>query len=523
MPDLIGQPLLKEAGADWGRDAIRAIFGSWDRTANTREIDEFFFLIPKKSVKTGTAAEIALTALLFNQRPGAEFVLLGPSKEIASRAYNHAANTIRADREGFLQKRFHPKDNIKEIFDRTNRATVKVLTFDTGIATGVKPVGIVIDELHEISKISSASDVIVQLRGGMIGNPEAFMVFITTQSVDPPAGVFLTELKKARGIRDGRIKNIKTLPVLYEYPEEIIRSGEWKDPKIWGWVNPNLGKSITIARLEALYAAALEAGEHEVKKWASQHLNIEIGISLGSNEWEGARHWEACAEKTLTLPDLLRRCDVVVGGIDGGGLDDLLGLCFIGREISTRKWLHWIHAWCHSSVLGLRKEIAPRLQDFAALGQLTIVDHVGDDVMEVCDYIELVEDAGLFPEKGAIGVDPVGITDIIDELERRNFDVSKETLRIVNITQGWQLTNHIKSLARRVAAKDIVHGNQALMAWCIGNAKVEPRGNAIAITKEAAGRAKIDPLMATFNATALMSRNPDSTKSVYGSRGLLVI
>src|SRR3546814_16357317 len=66
------------------------------------------------------------------------------------------------------------------------------------------------------------------------------------------------------------------------------------------------------------------------------------------------------ADTALTLDELLARSEVVVVGIDGGGLDDLFGLCVAGRCRETRDWLYWCHAWAQRDVLTLRKDIAAR-------------------------------------------------------------------------------------------------------------------------------------------------------------------
>jgi phage terminase large subunit-like protein len=62
-----------------------------------------------------------------------------------------------------------------------------------------------------------------------------------------------------------------------------------------------------------------------------------------------------------------------------------------------------------------------------------------------------------------------------------------------------------------------------LMAWCVGTAKAEPRGNAITISKQSSGSMKIDPLMATFDAVMVMGVNPEDAPSIYEERGLLVL
>ncbi len=99
----------------------------------------------------------------------------------------------------------------------------------------------------------------------------------------------------------------------------------------------------------------------------------------------------------LTFETLLDRSEVVVIGIDGGGMDDIFGLAAIGREAETKNWLVWGTGWCHTSILERRQTIAPMLQQFADAGELTIVDDRLEDLTEIVDLIQTVHDRGCWP------------------------------------------------------------------------------------------------------------------------------
>lgn len=530
LPDVPGQPFMADAAGEWGRDIVRAIFGSM--VDGTRMCREVFALVPKKNAKTTNGAAIGVTALLMNERPRAEFVLVGPTQEIADTAFQQASGMIDAD--PYLKQRFHVADHRKAIYDRVLKATLKIKTFDMKVATGSKPVMVLIDELHLMGSISYAARVIGQLRGGMIANPEAFLVIITTQSDEAPAGVFKTELDYARGIRDGRIANGRMLPLLYEMPEsmQVDPAKPWQDPRHWHMVLPNLGRSISLDRLAEEYQAAVDKGPEEERRWASQHLNIQIGLALHTDRWRGADYWEAAADRTLTLDTLLARCEVAVVGVDGGGLDDLYGLCVAGREKDTKRWLYWFKGWVYREVLDMRHEIAPRLLDFERDKDLVIIGHNGgpllddlpaaddgddtpppellgeeQDVREITAIIQRVKDSGLLPEKGAIGLDPEGVGALVDALA----EIGLEHPQVVGVTQGYRLASAVWSLERKLKHRMAAHSGAPIINWCVGNAKAEQRGNAVIITKQAAGKAKIDLFMAGLNATKLLEANPAAT------------
>ena len=122
---------------------------------------------------------------------------------------------------------------------------------------------------------------------------------------------------------------------------------------------------------------------------------------------------------------------------------------------------------------------------------------------QLAGMVAEVEDYGLLDK---VGIDPGGIGGVLDALVAAGVPQEK----IIGISQGWRLGGSIKTAERKLAEGVLKHQGSPMMAWCVGNAKVEPKGNAILITKQASGTAKIDPLMALFNAVSLLSLNPEA-------------
>jgi phage terminase large subunit-like protein len=505
--DAPGSPTFGESCDQWVFDIVASVFGAYDAESGRRLITEWFILVPKKNSKSTIAAGIMMTALVLNWRQSAEFSIIAPTVEVANNSFSPARDMCaeRVDEE--LAALLHAQNHVKTITHRESGASLKVLAADNNTVGGKKGVGTLIDELWLFGKVANAENMLREATGGLASRPEGFTIYLTTQSDDPPAGVFKQKLQYARDVRDGKVIDSRFVPIIYEFPEEMINAGEHRKPENFGMVNPNIGYSVDREFLEREFQKAQNDGEESMRGFLAKHLNVEIGLNLRSDRWAGADFWLAAKAPGVSLDYILEHCEVATTGIDGGGLDDLLGLTVTGRERETRRWVTWSHAWAHKIVLERRKEIAARLLDFVKAGDLTLVENPGEDVEQVADIVCRLRDAGLLPEKHAIGVDAAGIGDILDALGAPGREIESD--RIIAIRQGYSLNGAIKTTERKVAARELVHGGQALMAWCVGNARIEDKGNAILVTKQASGKAKIDPLMALFNSVALMALNPE--------------
>lgn len=517
LVDVAGEPKIGEVTRDWVYEFVAAIFGAYDALTGRRLIQEFFLLISKKNSKSSTAAGIMLTALILNWRREAEFFIIAPTVEVANNSFKPAKAMIRADEE--LSDIFQVQDHTRTITHRITGATLKIVAAESDAVAGIKGTGVLIEEVWLFGKRPKAADMFTEAKGGLASREEGFVIYLSTMSDEAPAGVFADLLKRFREIRDGKREDKRALPVLYEFPQEMLDNGTYRLPENFYITNPNLGASVSEAYLMGEFETARQDGEIALRRFMAKHLNVQIALSLTADYWPGAEFWLAAGQTPeCNLAYLLEHCEVIDVGVDGGGLDDLLGLAVVGRLRSNpRLWAAWFHAWAHPSVLERRKEIAPRLLDFQKQGDLTLVERIGDDSDAVAEIVAQIYASGLLDK---CGLDPAGVGAILDAMLEKG--VPEES--VVGVSQGWKLGSAIKTTERKLAEGCFCHGGSEMMNWVVGNARVEQRANGILITKQASGTAKIDPLMALFNGVHLLALNPEARgPSVYQQRGIRML
>ena len=507
LVDVMDSPKMGDVTLQWVLDFVQAIFGAYDPVEKKRLIREFFLLISKKNTKSTIAAGIMMTALILNDRMSAELIILAPTKEVADNSFNPIRDFIRADPE--LSEMLNISEHTKTVTHLGTGATLKVIAAESNAAAGKKASIILIDEIWLFGKRANAESMFREAKGGLASRPEGCVIYLSTMSDEVPCGVFKQLLDYARDIRDGIKVNKQFLPLIYEFPKWMLEAGEHLKIENFYITNPNLGASVDLDYLINEFEKVKDAGEESLRDFLAKHLNVEIGMNLRANRWAGAEYWLQQARDTITLDRLIEKSDVITLGLDGGGLDDLLGFSALGRlKGNSRIWWLWNHAWCNKTAVERRKENAPKYADYEKEGSLTIVDRVGDDIDQLALIAKKVYDSGKLDK---IGLDPLGLGGLLDGL----LDAGIPEDKLIAVAQGFKLMGYILTTERKLAEGNLYHAGQGLMTWCVGNARAVVKGNGMMISKQESGVGKIDPLIATFNAVALMSMNPEQVEKEY--------
>jgi phage terminase large subunit-like protein len=132
------------------------------------------------------------------------------------------------------------------------------------------------------------------------------------------------------------------------------------------------------------------------------------------------------------------------------------------------------------------------------VGELTITAAPGEDLDELLRLLAEV------PNLSGIGVDPIGLEELVTRLQERGVEA-------VGIPQGFRLSPHLEAAERAYYAGKIRHADHPLLAWCVRNMRLKDRGGAKAVVKpsgESMGPDKIDLGICLVMAMATVSAAP---------------
>jgi phage terminase large subunit-like protein len=167
-------------------------------------------------------------------------------------------------------------------------------------------------------------------------------------------------------------------------------------------VNPNFNRSIdgNFLRNELKKAKISPDRERSSPSWPAS-------TSTSRSAWPAGRSLArrrllgAAEDETLTLETLIERCEVVVVGIDGGGLDDLLGLPSSAATPRPAPGSPGPTPGPSPTCSSCGRRTRQKLQDFVAAGELTLCTTPTQDVDEIVALVGQVKASGKLPRRPA--------------------------------------------------------------------------------------------------------------------------
>lgn len=467
--------------APWQKKLVELVYGYRDENDN-RIIQEVFLLIGRKNGKTGFASIWVLAHDIIEPEERGQVVLMADVQKQAQIAYNNLAHMI--ERDDWLSRRFKVRRHVYQITDTETDTVIDAISSELSNIIGLGPSVFLADELHLIGARPKGEMLIRGLTTGQIARSNPLAVYISTQSMDMPSGIFASTLARARRLQRAETDDPAFLPVLFEPPE-----GATPHDRHWWWMaNPSIGVTITDKRLEKDYNKALDDPDPgAIATFASQHLNIAgEGGARGFDRWIPPEAIKAREDESLTLDRILNECRLFWIAVDRGGMDDLEAVCIVGTEShECRQFYCYTHQIATAACFKKHGRYIP-LKDFETAGELTQIERAHDDIELLRDYLTRVRDAGPIV---AVGLD----IHQAPQLKGLITEVLFEELWHV-VPQGWKLHGGLVNLERQIVDEVWHFCPSSLFRWNMKNAVVKWAGNSKTLVKH--GIQKIDGAMA---------------------------
>ena len=482
----------------WQEQLIRDIFGIVKPDGN-RQFRTAFVEICKKVGKSELAAAVALYLLYADNEPSAEVYGAAADRQQASIVFDVAKQMV--EMSPALMKRSKLMGATKRIVNYGNAGYYQVLSAEVGGKHGFSVSGLVFDEIHTQPN-RQLYDVLTKGSSDARQNPLHFI--ITTAGNDRHSIAYELHTK-AVDILEGRREDSTFYPVVFGLKDDE----DWEDEANWYKVNPSLGYTVDVERLRDAYREAKQNPADEItfkwlrcNMWVSSTVAwIHDAINIRGNEPIDMASLEG------------RDC---YAGLDLSSTGDItaLVLIFPPRD-EDEKFVLLPYFWIPEETIPRRVKANSVPYDIwekqgyimSTEGNVIHYDFIEKFIMDLSEKYHILE----------IAVDRWNATHVIQNLEDNG-------LTMVPFGQGFaSMSAPTKEFYRLLMEGKIIHGGHPVMRWMAGNVVVDtdPAGN-IKVTK-AKSKEKIDGIVAAIMALDRAVRHESEGRSVYDTRGIILI
>ena len=482
----------------WQEQLIRDIFGIVKPDGN-RQFRTAFVEICKKVGKSELAAAIALYLLYADNEPSAEVYGAAADRQQASIVFDVAKQMV--EMSPALMKRSKLMGATKRIVNYGNAGYYQVLSAEVGGKHGFSVSGLVFDEIHTQPN-RQLYDVLTKGSSDARQNPLHFI--ITTAGNDRHSIAYELHTK-AVDILEGRRVDPIFYPVVYGLKDDE----DWEDEANWYKVNPSLGYTVDVERLRDAYREAKQNPADEITfKWLRCNMWVSSTVA-----WIPDAIYMRGNEPINMASLEGRDC---YAGLDLSSTGDItaLVLIFPPRD-EDEKFVLLPYFWIPEETIPRRVKANSVPYDIwekqgyimSTEGNVIHYDFIEKFIMDLSEKYHILE----------IAVDRWNATHVIQNLEDNG-------LTMVPFGQGFaSMSAPTKEFYRLLMEGKIIHGGHPVMRWMAGNVVVDtdPAGN-IKVTK-AKSKEKIDGIVAAIMALDRAVRHESEGRSVYDTRGIILI
>lgn len=404
-------------------------------------------VVAKKNGKSTMLGGLGLYGMLADDEPGAEIYAAATKREQARLVFDAAAFMVKVS--PLMLDRLDLFKN--SIVDARTASKFMPLGADSDSADGINPHMAIVDELHR----HRTRDMLNLLGESMDARRQPLIWIITTAGDDRPDTPYATEEDYAIKVLEGTLEDDS----YFAYLAMLDPGDDWTDETNWIKANPNLGVSVDIDNLRGRATKAKGTPDAQ-STFKRLRLNIRTAAATRAVDMAVWNRLGATRVKASDDSDLAGRS--CFAGLDAASKVDLAAFVrWFPPAEAGGKYMVRARFWVPGdNLLDREKRDRARYRDWVAQGWIETTEGNLIDHEAIRDAI--VRDHGVTPLR-SLAFDPWNATMLSQAVTARGVPVAEFPQTVRNYAAA------ALEFEARLAALDIDHGGNPVLAWMASN------------------------------------------------------